>query len=150
MLLYSNIQLVEWVRVMIDVLNKLASKGLKLWLVVIGVIIVFAVISTSFNNVPPAVSKAKDLLFNGYYDANIYEDTSCRTAEFGSDWVILCERIGGESNQGIYEVKVISEGKYIIYAVNGSAKTHAGRMGMNIDFNRESKIDISEVKKEIG
>lgn len=133
---------------MLDKINNFANKGLKYCL--IAAVVIFGVAIISSGDVPPEVADAKDRIFNGYYDASIYEDTSCRTAEFGSDWVILCERIGGESNQGIYEVKVTSKGKYIIYAVNGSAKTHAGRMGMNIDFNRESKIDISEVKKEMG
>ncbi|MBF4432796.1 hypothetical protein EA848_25110, partial [Vibrio anguillarum] len=74
MLLYFNIQLVERIRVMIDVLNKLASKGLKLWLVVIGIIILYAVISSSFDDTPQQVKDAKTDLFLAY-SSSIYEQS---------------------------------------------------------------------------
>ena len=117
----------------------------KLSLLLVGSLFLYGCSDT-----PTAVDKAKDRIFNGYYDANIYEDTSCCAGQFGSDWVVLCKRIGGPSNEGIYEIKVLGDNDYIIYAVNGSAKTHAGRMGMKIDFNNESNIDIAEVKKDLG
>lgn len=133
-----------------DFLNKLANKGLKMWLIVVAAIILFAVISSALDSTPKAITEAKDELFNGYYDANIYENTSCKSAQIGEDWVILCERIGGESNRGIFEVKLLDNDEYVIYAVNGSAKTHAGRMGKPFDFNRQTTVDIAEVKKELG
>ncbi|MBE4286764.1 hypothetical protein HJ070_23075 [Vibrio parahaemolyticus] len=117
----------------------------KLSLLLIGSLFLYGC-----SDIPTAVEKAKDRIFNGYYDANIYEDTSCRAGQFGSDWVVLCKRIGGPSNEGIYEIKMLSDNDYIIYAVNGSAKTHASRMGMNIDFNINSNIDIGEVKRQLG
>lgn len=135
---------------MFDLLDKLASKGLKLFGIALVGLIVIAFIANAFDDTPPEVLDAKDRLFMGYHDAKIYENTSCRTGQFGDDWVVLCERTGGQSNQGIYEIKITDEGKYKIYAVNGSGKTHAGRMGMYIDFNSQSSVDIEEVKNNLG
>ncbi|MBD1559527.1 hypothetical protein HC752_21525 [Vibrio sp. S9_S30] len=115
----------------------------------------FAVLVATFalygcGDTPQEVTDAKDRIFNGYYDANIHENTHCKAEQFNVDWVILCKSISGSNNQGIYEVKVLDPGRYVIYAVNGTAKTHAGRMGLHIEFNRESSVDIEEVKKSLG
>lgn len=135
---------------MFEFLDKLASKMLKLFGIALVGLIVVAVIANAFDDTPPAVDKAEMELYLAYNEAGIYEVPTCNTGRFGDDWVVLCERMGGNSNQGIYEIVPINEDSYMIYAVNGSAKTHASRMGLEMIFNSNSSINIAEVKKELG
>ncbi|ENI8058151.1 hypothetical protein ABZX01_003805 [Vibrio vulnificus] len=124
---------------MIDVLNKLANKGFKLWFAVIGLIILYAVISSSFDDTPQQVKDAKTDLFLAY-SSSIYEQSVCDTKDFDGTWIILCHPRGTASG-GLYEVSYKeSSPAYVLSAINGKAQQHLPKLQLVGTVKKNGKV----------
>lgn len=122
---------------MIDKINGLANKGLKVWFLAVFVMLV---LYSLFDNTPGSVSDAKTDLFLGYRD-NIYPTAQCSHKKIDASWVILCHP-EGKSTGGLFEVVDADDG-YILYPLNGKAQSHASKIGLSLSSNRDSKVSVS-------
>ncbi|CAK2827855.1 conserved hypothetical protein [Vibrio crassostreae] len=128
---------------MIDKINGLANKGIKLWVWAVLVIVAYAVISSFFDSTPSPVKDAKTDLFLGYHES-IYETARCDIKEINDSWVILCNP-DGQATGGLFEVDAESG---LIYALNGKAQTHAARIGINAKVKRNGNVDPHEALEQ--
>ncbi len=128
-----------------DKVNRITNKLFKYWFVLILAIVGIAFLRS--GETPQEVSAAQSEIWNAYKGTGVYSKLACRSGQVGANWLVLCETGG---NNGLYEVDIQSEGRFVIYAVNGTAKTHAEKMGKPYHFNRDSSVDIGQALKELG
>lgn len=127
---------------MLDKIDGLANKGIKILVLVVFAIVVYAAVSSSFDGVPGLVKDTKTDLFVGYRE-NIYETAKCDVRQVSGAWVILCHP-DGQLAGGLFEVDVDSG---FLYALNGKAQTHAERIGVGVKVKRDGGVDPSEALK---
>lgn len=111
-----------------EFINKLISKGFKLWGVVVLVVIAWVLISSAFDSTPTEVKNAKHDMSLKY--TAIYQQASCSVKDINKAWFMLCHSKNSASG-GLYEVKVDGD-TYQLFAVNGKAKQHLGKLGLHI------------------
>lgn len=129
---------------MINKIEVLINKVGKIWLWVFLAVVVYAVISSAFDNRPESVKNAKTDLFIAYRD-NIYDTAKCDTKEIKDTWVILCHP-EGKAIGGLFEV--VGDGdNYLLYSLNGKAQSHTSKIGFEVPINSSSKIATADVMK---
>ena len=67
-----------------------------------------------------------DTLILYYLKHKIYDPVVCDKKKINENWFIFCHPVGVHIG-GLYLLRCDNSGRYIIYAVNGKAKTHAKR-----------------------
>lgn len=107
---------------MLDKINALGSKILWLCLAIVVVGVAFTAIT---DDTPDGVREVKNSLFLGYRES-IYPFGQCGIKQVNDAWVILCHPEGRASG-GLFEV----DGDQV-YAVNGTAQTHAEKIGFPV------------------
>lgn len=73
------------------------------------------------ESLPRNVDAAKITLWTEYHD-NIYT-AKCDAIQEASEWFIVCAK---DNLKGVYWIDSIDDSHYVVYAVNGKAKVHAG------------------------
>ena len=110
-----------------DIINKisaLSSKGFKATLAIALVLVIWTGIT---DDRPQYVRDAQTDLFLGYHE-HIYQNLHCESLEADDDWVVFCHPRDHYTG-GLFHV--VEGGRdYALYALNGKAQTHAGKIGL--------------------
>lgn len=133
-----------------DKFNKLLNKTIK-WLFMF---IIIAVSYTAINDDTPGyVSDAQSELYVNYIEKvylNRNYTVKCDKQFHSGVWVVFCHT-KGSSRGGIYQIEpyyddVIDYERYKLFSLNGTAKSHASKMGLHIPMKYDSTVKIEDVK----
>lgn len=116
--------------------------GLKLFFAFVAIVFVYGIIAAP--SYPEFVDTAKTDLFLSYHE-NIYGNAKCDAKEVEEHWFVFCHP-DDVATGGLFEVKEINDYEYLLYAMNGKAKTHIGKMGGKAPYSRV-KISTEKIIK---